>query len=64
MKMKAFSANLNYPQPGVSPRCRAKYFQATDVEALANGGDTGTVLGDSGVDEGIPGSDFQNVACA
>ena len=33
----------------ICPHCRAKHFQAAYVEALANSGDAGTVLGDSGV---------------
>ena len=40
----------------ICPRRRAKHFQAAYVEALANGGDAGTALGDGGVHEGIQGA--------
>lgn len=33
----------------IGPRPRAKYFQALDAVALADGGDAGAVLGDGGV---------------
>ena len=43
----------------ICPCCRAKHFQAAYVEALADGGDAGTVLGDGRVLGGILGDGIQ-----
>ena len=48
----------------ICPCCRAKHFQAAYVKALADGGDSGTVLGDGGVHGWILGDGIQTAACA
>ena len=48
----------------ICPRCGAKYFQAAYVEALADGGNAGAVLGDGGVQGQILGNGVQIVAYA